>query len=424
MAMAPRGSAPRCGTGRTHRRVGRAAALVAGAGAALLTLGTASPEAAWLGLGGAPRETSRRALLGAGLLSALGGAAGPAAALTESERRTVAMFKHASSSVMGVSPNPAAREDEAPPILGSAFVWDENHVVTNFHVIDEMATPYVTFVDPASDGKRHLTLPTVVVGADPLSDIAVLEVQDDRALKPLPRGSSSALLPGQQVYALGNPFGLESSMSKGVVSGVSRTMSSSGGRPIRGVIQSDTSVNPGNSGGPLLNSDGAVVGINAAILSRTGSFSGVSLAIPIDTAEKNVRSMLAKGFVSRASMGIIFAPDEMTKDLELEGAMVMRIYPGGPAFQAGVRPMRRGHLGDMVVAIDGTPVGSSDDVFRLLDQKAPGEDVIVSVQRPSVNEDSDAPETLQVSVSLGASAPPPSKAMLLNVARAMSANHP
>lgn len=424
----------------TQRRSARSTvAVVAGAGVAALALIAAGPQALWCSPGGDPRGPSRRALLGGALASVA--APQSAMALTPEEKKAIQMFINSSPSVMGVTAQPARRDGEAPPISGSAFVWDTQHVVTNFHVIADLAQPYLTFEDPAAPAvpgkpKKHMTLAATIVGADPLSDIAVLQVNGIDAdgsvkgmtpdgqvvpvagpglLRPLRRGTSARLMQGQEVYALGNPFGLESSMSRGVISGLQRTFPSSSGRPITGVIQTDTSVNPGNSGGPLLDSDGNVIGINAAILSRTGSFSGVSLAIPIDTVEKNVASMLEQGFVSRASLGIIFAPDELNKELGVEGAMVMKVYKGGPAWRAGVKAMRTGHFGDVVTKIDGNPVSGSDDIFKLLDAKAPGESVVVTVERPSVNPDTDTPDILEVPVALGASTPPPPKTVMVAI---------
>lgn len=403
---------------------------MAGAGAVAFAIaGVASPEVGFVP-NAASRGASRRALLGSGILGALTASAPPAMALSDDEKRQVALFLEASPSVMGITAMPPGHlksADETPPISGSAFVWDANHVVTNFHVIEDMAQPFLTI--KGSDGGRvtHVILPAMVVGADPLSDIAVLQVQDvpgaaagPGLLKPLRRGSSEGLMPGQQVFALGNPLGLESSMSKGVISGLQRTIPSSGGRPIQHIIQTDTSINPGNSGGPLLNSDGEVIGINAAILSKTGGFSGVSLAIPIDTVEKNVASILENGFVSRASLGVVFAPDEMSQGLEYNGVMVMRTYPGGPAQQAGLIPMRPGHLGDFITAVDGVPTATTDDIYKAMDSKGPGEIIEVTIQRYPTN--GEQPETIQVPVRTAASVPAPPRAVLMSMAQALTSS--
>merc|ERR1719401_516016 len=180
-------------------------------------------------------------------------------------------------------------------------------------------------------------------------------------------------------------------MSRGIISGVSRSMPSVGGRPLNGIIQTDASINPGNSGGPLLDSDGSVVGVNAAIMSASGTFAGVGLAIPIDTVEHNVASMIDLGYVSRPSLGVVFAPPYVSEALGVEkGAMVMRVYKGSPAQKAGVLAMSKGRLGDVIVGLGGAPVRSVSEVFKILDEKSPGEDITVQVKRVSADGNSDA----------------------------------
>lgn len=303
-------------------------------------------------------------------------------------------------------------ERASGPIAGSGFVWDKNYVVTNSHVIQGMEKPYVTFLSQDTNGGiRRMTLDAAVVGADAASDVAVLRVgartrdvgdMPLNLMQALPRGTSSNLLVGQSVFAFGNPFGLEHSLSRGIISGVSRKMEGAGGRPINGVIQTDASINPGNSGGPLLNSDGQVIGVNTAILTGSGTFSGVGLAIPIDTVSRNVESIIAKGFVRRPILGIVFAPDVMSEELQLNGIMVMKVVPEGPAEKAGVRPMRGGRLGDVVVQMDGKRISSTDDLFAILDTKVPGQSVGMTVQRASVTDtESDKYENVDLTIKLG-----------------------
>mmetsp|Transcript_66303 Transcript_66303/g.153992 ORF Transcript_66303/g.153992 Transcript_66303/m.153992 type:complete len:472 (+) Transcript_66303:2-1417(+) len=356
----------------------------------------------------------RGLLLSTGALG-LGAAGEPASALSTDEKRVASLFEATTPSVVSISKNaPQAvlgEERASGSIYGSGFVWDKEHVVTNFHVITGMDRPFVTFLSQEKGSKsvRRTTFDASIVGSDAASDIAVLQVgspvRDEEASLPapkaLPRGTSSDLVVGQDVYAFGNPFGLEHSLSRGIVSGVSRTMESAGGRPINGVIQTDASINPGNSGGPLLNSDGKVVGVNTAILSGSGTFAGVGLAIPIDTVSKNVESIISKGFVRRPFLGIVFAPDVMAEELQLDGIMVMRVVPGGPAEAAGVRPVRGGRLGDIVVSIDDKPIRFSDDMFKLLDQRQPGDEIKLTVQRASADADSDKYENVDVKLTLG-----------------------
>jgi len=321
------------------------------------------------------------------------------------------MFETTTPSVVSISktaPQAVLGEEKATgAIYGTGFIWDKDHVVTNFHVISGMDKPYVTFL---GKDERRTTLDATIVGSDAASDIAVLRVgartRDGQAtpaglMRALPRGTSGDLVVGQDVFAFGNPFGLEHSMSRGIVSGVARTMEGAGGRPINGVIQTDASINPGNSGGPLLNSDSKVIGVNTAILTGTGTFSGVGLAIPIDTVQKNVESIIAKGFVRRPFLGIVFAPDVMAEEMQLSGIMVMKVVPGGPAESAGVRPMRGGRLGDIVVGVNGKSIGTSLDLYKFLDQCQPGDSVKLRVQRTPTNVDSDTYEDVELQVTLG-----------------------
>jgi len=363
--------------------------------------------------------------LAASLLSLADLAAPPALGLNTDESQVTSLFERVTPGVVSISkdaPQVGWSEDRAPSIAGSGFVWDKQHIVTNAHVVAGSERPFVTFLkkDPKTGRDRRTTLDAVVVGADSASDVAVLRVGEraraapaaggsteaeatplDSIMQPLPRGASSKLLVGQNVFAFGNPFGLEHSLSRGIISGLARKMEGMGGRPINGVIQTDASINPGNSGGPLLNSDGQVIGVNTAILSGSGGFAGVGLAIPMDTVAKNVDSIIAKGFVRRPVLGIVFAPDIMAEELQLNGIMVMKVVPGGPAEVAGVRPMRGGRLGDILVSMDGRRMSSTDDLFAVLDTKAPGDTVKLTVQRPSAKEDSDSYEDVQLTVELG-----------------------
>jgi len=389
-------------------------AAAAGAGAALRSCAGHSRRPATAG------DPARRPLLlGAALLGSAGLATPPALGLNSDEKLATLLFERVTPGVVSISKEPpqaASGEERTPNIAGSGFVWDEKHVVTNAHVIGGSEKPFVTFLmrDPKTGRDRRTTLDAVVVGSDAASDVAVLRVGGSPKdspqavpagiMQPLPRGTSTGLLVGQNVFAFGNPFGLEHSLSRGIISGLSRKMEGQGGRPISGVVQTDASINPGNSGGPLLNSEGQVIGVNTAILSGSGSFAGVGLAIPIDTVSKNVESIIAKGFVRRPVLGIVFAPDIMSEELQLNGIMVMRVVPGGPAETAGVRPMRGGRLGDVVVSMDGKRISSTDDVFGILDTKAPGQSVALNLQRASSNATSDGYEDVQLMVELGQAA--------------------
>eukprot|EP00442_Polarella_glacialis_P027224 CAMPEP_0115078444 /NCGR_PEP_ID=MMETSP0227-20121206/17553_1 /TAXON_ID=89957 /ORGANISM="Polarella glacialis, Strain CCMP 1383" /LENGTH=411 /DNA_ID=CAMNT_0002465831 /DNA_START=176 /DNA_END=1411 /DNA_ORIENTATION=- len=353
--------------------------------------------------------STRRSLLAAslGLAVSAAQASDAARAISAEELRVTGLFLRTTPSVLGIGEMPQKGRQMGQ--TGTGFVWDSNHVVTNYHVAADLKDPHITFLTKDADGDdTHVTVKAYLVGADPLSDTAILALADDQVdltklMRPLQRGASNQLKPGQEVYAVGNPFGLEHSMSRGIISGVSRTMDGAGGRPINGVIQTDASINPGNSGGPLLNSEGQVIGMNTAILSTTGTFSGVGFAVPIDTVERNVKSMISEGYVSRPSLGVVFAPDGMSQSLGVGGAMVLKLVPGGPAQRAGLRAARHGQLGDVIVSIGGRHISTAKDIFALLEQKAPGEDIILSVQRPCADEESDQFEQVDLTIKLGTS---------------------
>lgn len=328
----------------------------------------------------------------------------PARALTTEERRVISLFQHASPSILGISPA-EVHSGRSHPMTATAFVWDDKHIVTSFRALKSfLPRPEVTFVRQGSRSENDReVLNTEIVGADPSSDIAVLQLIGNvpDKLRPLPHGSSSSLRVGQEVYAIGHPFGLEHSMSHGVISGLSRTIEVDGGMPISGVIQTDASLNIGYSGGPLLDSSGAVVGVNTATLGNS-RIMGVGLAVPIDAVKRNVVSVIENGYVSRPWLGVAFAPDLTAAGLGPGGAMVLKVVPGGPADSAGLRPMHSGLLGDIVVGLEGVPIASSADVFKALDQKAPGDSVLVSVLRPAISSDSDDYEHVELRIQLGA----------------------
>lgn len=252
-----------------------------------------------------------------------------------------------------------------------------------------------------------------LVGSDPATDTAVVRVRNTTTdgkprarVNALPRGESSTLEVGQTVFAIGNPFGLEHSMSRGIISGISRTLDI-GERPIRGCIQTDASINPGNSGGPLLDALGRVIGVNTAILTGSGTSAGVGLAIPIDTVRKNVEFILRQGFVSRGFLGITFAPDVVSEALQIPGIIVFTLIPGSPAERAGLRPMLNGTIGDVITDLDGSQIRTGPDIFRLLDKKAPGDAILLGVRRGRREEDGNATmEKLVMNITLGTTTPP------------------
>jgi len=344
----------------------------------------------------------RQALLGSGAEFGLGLAVlqpGSASAeLTPDEKAAVNLFSKTSNSVLSI--NAADVEGSSRQhILASGFAWDRNHVVTTATGLNGVQRPKVTIITKDASGEeKRKSLTGAIVGTDPVTDIAVLWV--DGNMQPLRMGSSEDLEVGEEVFSFGAPYGLEHSMTKGIVSGVSRTMVGGSGRPVDGVIQTDALIHPGSNGGPMLNSEGAVVGVNSAVMTADGPVAGLGLAIPIEAVQRSVTSVILQGHVATPSMGVVLAQDTLSQGLGLDGVLVRKVDVGGPADRAGIRPMRGGILGDVIFGIDSKPVVSSQDVFKALSGKVPGEDVVLSVRRAGPDADSDT-VTFNLKVELG-----------------------
>jgi S1-C subfamily serine protease len=307
--------------------------------------------------------------------------------LAEIEKTTIAIFKKASPSVVHITNLVNAAQpfsmdvQQVPQDTGSGFVWDKNgHVVTNFHVIRGGAAAVIVLADGSTWHGR-------LVGAYPAKDLAVLAIDAPAArLQPIAVGRSANLQVGQMVFAIGNPFGLDQTLTTGVVSALGREIQTTPGRDIRNVIQTDAAINPGNSGGPLLDSAGRLIGITSSILSPSGAFAGIGFAIPVDEVNQIVTELIRNGKVVRPALGIVLAPDQLTERLGLDGVLVMRVGPGGPGAAAGLRPTERDlqgdiTLGDVITAIDGKPVTSTEDYFNALDQHKPGEKITLTIER-------------------------------------------
>ncbi|MCL5280021.1 MAG: trypsin-like peptidase domain-containing protein [Planctomycetes bacterium] len=264
---------------------------------------------------------------------------------------------------------------------GSGFVWDPNgYIVTNYHVVQNSDVVQVTLGDQSIWKAKR-------VGTDPEKDVAVLKIEAPAKLLPaIPIGTSSDLQVGQRVFAIGNPFGYDQTLTSGVISGLGREITGAGNRPIRGVIQTDAPMNPGNSGGPLLDSAGRVIGMNTAILSPTGAYAGIGFAIPIDCINWIVPEIISGRAVARPNLGITTAPDHLVHRLGLDGALILTISPNTSAEKAGLRGTRRDDsgkivLGDLIVAVDGEPVRTTDDLFRAVDKHKVGEVVPLTIVR-------------------------------------------
>ncbi|MEM9070441.1 MAG: trypsin-like peptidase domain-containing protein [Myxococcota bacterium] len=312
----------------------------------------------------------------------------PRGDLAEAEQSTIELFRNASPSVvfitnLSVRMDPFRRNAMAyPEGTGSGFLWDDQgHVVTNYHVIAGADAARVTLADQS-------VWPAQLVGAHPAKDLAVLRIraQGDQ-LRPLPIGRSDDLQVGQHVFAIGNPFGLDHTLSAGVISGLGREIMSIGRRPIQGVVQTDAAINPGNSGGPLLDSSGRLIGVNTAIYSPSGTNAGIGFAVPVDTVNDVVPQLISKGRVQRPGLGVQIDEGQLAQRLGLRGALVLGVVRGSGAAQAGIIPTRRDQrtggiiLGDLIVAVDDEPVTDNLDLYRVLDRHEVDDVVRLSVIR-------------------------------------------
>jgi S1-C subfamily serine protease len=325
----------------------------------------------------------------------------PAGNLADDEKSTIELFRQSSQSAAFITTS--ARVDdfrlnvtEIPRGSGSAFVWDsDGHVVTNFHVVESGEAWKVTLADQS-------TWDAELVGVAPDRDLAVLKIDaEPKRLKGLLRGSSNNLEVGQKVFAIGNPFGLDQTLTTGVISGLGREIRSRTGRSIEGVIQTDAAINPGNSGGPLLNSSGELIGVNTAIYSPSGAYAGVGFAIPVDIVKRIVPQLIKDGKVTRPGLGAQFASAAIADRLGLTGALIVSTIPGGPAAKAGLRPTRYVDegvaLGDVITAVDGKPIANTDELFDALELHEVGDKVTLTILRYPLTQ---AEEKRQVEVKL------------------------
>ena len=311
----------------------------------------------------------------------------PRGELSSTEKQNIRIFQKASPSVAYIT-TLVDKEDffsfdvrRARQGTGSGFVWDDlGHIVTNYHVIQGADAAQVTLFDQSTYEAR-------LVGGSAEKDLAVLRIGAPTSkLKPLPVGTSFDLAVGQEVYAIGNPFGLDQTLTTGIISALGREIESPDNLPIRDVIQTDAAINPGNSGGPLLDSSGRLIGVNAAIVSSSGSSAGVGFAIPVDTVNWVVPELISKGRITRPGLGITAASDSVGQRLGVEGVIILRTARGGPAEQAGLKPAKkdrsgRAVLGDVIVALGGEKVASTRDFYIALEKYHVGDMVKVTLLR-------------------------------------------
>lgn len=316
----------------------------------------------------------------------------PRGDLGDAEKATIALFREASPSVVFIT-TLGQRVDlwtrtvtEQPQGTGTGFVWDDaGHIVTNFHVVQNATGAQVTLSD-------HARFAAELVGVAPQYDLAVLRIKAPAdKLKPINIGTSGDLQVGQTVLAIGNPFGLDQTLTTGVVSALGRRITAVTGRAIEDVIQTDAAINPGNSGGPLLDSAGRLIGVNTAIVSRSGSSAGIGFAVPVDTVNRIVPQLIASGKIVRPQIGAVL--DErgvLSGRLGIRGALVLGVQPGSAAEKAGLQPTRREPngsitLGDIITEVDGRPVRIPDELRAQMERYKPGDSVELTVIRGSAS---------------------------------------
>ncbi|MBF9196038.1 S1C family serine protease [Microvirga terrestris] len=310
--------------------------------------------------------------------------------LAEFERTTIQVFETVAPSVVQVvalqGRGPAGGE---PAGSGTGFVWDAaGHVVTNQHVVENGSS----FVVRLASGEVR---PAEVVGRAPNYDLAVLRLQRQGALPaPVNVGSSADLKVGQTAYAIGNPFGLDQSLTSGIISALKRRLPTSGGREIADVIQTDAAINPGNSGGPLLDSAGRLIGVNTAIFSPSGTNAGIGFAIPVDVVNRVVPELIRTGRVPTPGIGILAGDETLAAQLGVTGVVVADVVPGSPADRAGLRGVdpRAGIIGDVIVGVEDAPVRRLSDLTDRLERTGVGTTVRLQIVR------NNRPETVEIAV--------------------------
>ncbi|KMO44480.1 2-alkenal reductase [Methylobacterium tarhaniae] len=309
--------------------------------------------------------------------------------LSQAEASTVALFERAAPSVVYVfarprqgavsfDPETGERREGGGEQTGSGFVWDAaGHIVTNNHVIQGGGDIQVRL----STGE---VVPATVAGTDPNYDLAVLKLgRVSASPPPIAIGTSGDLKVGQFTYAIGNPFGLDHTLTTGVVSALQRRLPTAEGRELSGVIQTDAAINPGNSGGPLLDSAGRLIGVNTAIFSPSGASAGIGFAIPVDVVNRVVPNLIRTGRTPTPGIGIVAASEDAAARLGIDGIVVVRVLPGSPAAQAGLQGVDSGtgELGDIIMGVNGRPVRRLAELTAALESSGVGSPVALQIER-------------------------------------------
>lgn len=306
--------------------------------------------------------------------------------LAEDEKNTIELFEANASSVVYITSIERRRSFfslniyEIPKGTGSGFIWDvDGRIVTNYHVIKNANRVEVALADNSK-------WEAIVIGTSPDKDISVLQISaPSDKLQPIIIGESANLKVGQKVYAIGNPFGLDRTMTTGIISALEREIQSVSGRTIQGVIQTDAAINPGNSGGPLLDSAGRLIGVNTAIYSPSGASAGIGFAVPVDIVNRVVPEIIKFGKVIRPGLGLTIANERIAQQLDIEGVLIINVQPGGAAEEAGIIGTRkRGDeiiLGDIIKSVNNNPVYSYDDLRNAFDKYRVGDEVALGILR-------------------------------------------
>ncbi len=320
--------------------------------------------------------------------------------ITEDEKNNIAVYEKVADGVVNITSTAIQMDFFFNPLptqgTGSGSIIDnKGHILTNHHVVANAQKLEVTL----ADGSKW---PAKLIGSDPDNDLAVIKIDVPKEkLKVIPMGDSKGLRIGQKVLAIGNPFGLQRTLTTGIISSLGRTIRSDVGTEIEEIIQTDAAINPGNSGGPLLNSEGEIIGINTAIFTPSGGSVGIGFAIPVNTAKRVIPELIARGYVIYPYIGatIQSLTPEIAKFLKLKienGAMIAQVAKGGPAEKAGLRGgnqrVQVGNIiilvgGDIVVKVDQQEVKTHEQLIRYIKEKKPGDTVLFKVHRKGNFED-------------------------------------
>ncbi len=311
----------------------------------------------------------------------------PVTTVINTEEATIRLFEETAPSVCYINTSKVTQSrwnrnvQEIPAGTGSGFIWDaDGSIVTNYHVIKGASRVTVTLSDMSSWDAD-------IVGVEPNKDLAVLRIKaPSTILTPIKVGNSSVLKVGQSVFAIGNPFGLDQTLTTGIISALGREIESITGRPIKDVIQTDAAINPGNSGGPLLDSSGRLIGVNTMIYSPSGASAGIGFSIPVDEVNWVVSDLVKYGEIRKPIIGITLVSSQYTQQAGLVGSLILDVSESSPAQLAGLRPTTRNkrgeiELGDIITGINDDSITSNNDLFSILEKYSPGDVITISYNR-------------------------------------------